>query len=635
MSHPPFTAADFAKWNSTTSCFRIPKHLVSKETVKQVRVALIQAFGALKVSAIQALPNCQYRVEFSTPSYKVAYDINGLNFRGVHINPTPAYERVTRVFVDRAPLQMPDNYLSSALAPYGHVIGVQHLTVRGYNNIRTGTRMVSMALEKPIPSELTIASFSCSVKYQGQPKYCFACQSFGHFGRQCPKSAAKRDRPTTNNKNNDPAPTRMGRDLPNTATEATTTLPTAAAGKPSVQKVHVTSRPIDIGASTSRDYVDPSSAPPPSQTAMDIVEPAAMEDSSSPVLDTTVVAGTVTISLTEFKSSSPAGGDYSYTRHVSVKRLTKKERCAERVIARGVARSRRLARLAEVRARAAHRTTAPSADSGVLFSPPASPVVTANRFVVLQDEVEETVEVAQISPSRIPLAWVSPARVSPTRVPPARVSPPQPDGDDLAAIGASVVDPLATLQSTSLSPAPASIQGSVALSAQGTPVADIPSSSASEGQASGAFSPVASEQVGPICDSRCALVPIGFDFDSDLRLPHADALHLGAQSLAASSLFGLPMEVSFPLGEVRSVHSDGPLTTPSFHFTSGTSLTPPSDAGSFYTRSLEPFFQDGASDQHFSDAETSALPALPAPPTLGDGVGDSPGQSARPSPKVV
>ena len=127
---------------------------------------------------------------------------------------------------------------------------MQHLTVRSYNNIRTGTRMVSMALEKAIPSEITIASFSCSVKYQGQPKYCFACQSFGHFGRQCPKSAAKRDRPTTNNKNNDPAPARPGSDLPNTATEATTTLPTAAAGKPSVQNVHVTSRPIDVGAST-------------------------------------------------------------------------------------------------------------------------------------------------------------------------------------------------------------------------------------------------------------------------------------------------------------------------------------------------------------------------------------------------
>ena len=148
---------------------------------------------------------------------------------------------------------------------------VQHLKVRGYNNIRTGIRMVSMALEKPIPLELTIASFSGSVKYQGQPKCCFVCQSFGHFGRQSPKSTAKRDRLTTTNKNNDPAPPCQDSGLPNTATVATTTLPDAAAGEPSVQNVNVTSRLVDVGASTSRDYVNPSLVAPPSQTAMDIL----------------------------------------------------------------------------------------------------------------------------------------------------------------------------------------------------------------------------------------------------------------------------------------------------------------------------------------------------------------------------
>ena len=175
--------------------------------------------------------------------------------------------------------------------------------------------------------------------------------------------------------------------------------------------------------------------------------------------------------------------------------------------------------------------------------------------MVLQDDVVETVEVAQISPAPIPLARVSPAQVSPARVPPARVPSPRADEDDLAAIGSSVVDPLAAPQSTSSSPAPSSIQGSVALSALGTPVADIPPSSASEGQASGAFSPVASEQAGPISVSQRALIPIGFDFDCDLCLSHADGLPLGAHSVAAPSLFGLPTEVSFPLGEVCSDHS--------------------------------------------------------------------------------
>ena len=139
-------------------------------------------------------------------------------------------------------------------------------------------------------------------------------------------------------------------------------------------------------------------------------------------------------------------------------------------------------------------------------------------------------------------------------------------GDDLAAIGVFLVDPLAALQSTSLSTAPSSMQGSVALSALGTPVADIPPSSASEGQASEAFSPVALEQAGPIPDSHHVLVPIG-----------------------GVLLYSL--------------------------------------AGAYLSRR--------ASNHHFSDVETSALPALPAPPTLGDGVGDSPGQSARSSPKLV
>ena len=43
--------------------------------------------------------------------------------------PFPAYEEVKSVFVDHAPLQMGDNYLFEALAPYGRVISVQHLTV--------------------------------------------------------------------------------------------------------------------------------------------------------------------------------------------------------------------------------------------------------------------------------------------------------------------------------------------------------------------------------------------------------------------------------------------------------------------------------------------------------------------------
>jgi hypothetical protein len=73
MSSPNFTAEDFAKWNTTTSCFCLRKRLIGKDAVKDVRVALMEAIGAERVCAVQALPDHKYRIEFTSPSYKGTY----------------------------------------------------------------------------------------------------------------------------------------------------------------------------------------------------------------------------------------------------------------------------------------------------------------------------------------------------------------------------------------------------------------------------------------------------------------------------------------------------------------------------------------------------------------------------------
>ncbi len=105
---------------------------------------------------------------FSSPSVRCAYDINGLNFRGLTITPFPAYEEVKAVFVDRSPLQMPDQFLYDALAPYGRVISVKHLTIRGFPTVKSGTRMVLMIVSKAIPAEIRVAGFPLSFRYRGQ-----------------------------------------------------------------------------------------------------------------------------------------------------------------------------------------------------------------------------------------------------------------------------------------------------------------------------------------------------------------------------------------------------------------------------------------------------------------------------------
>ena len=188
MSCRPFTKEDFAKWNTTSSVFYVPKRLVGKGKIPQLRADFVKAIGAENVSAVQFLPNHKVRVQFKSPSIRVRYEINGLSFRGVTLTPFPAYEEVKSVFVDRAPLQMVDNYLYEALAPYGRVISVQHLTVHGFPNIKTGTRMVSMSVNIPIPAELKVAGFTLAFRYRGQLPTCYVCQEVGHTAKECPKS---------------------------------------------------------------------------------------------------------------------------------------------------------------------------------------------------------------------------------------------------------------------------------------------------------------------------------------------------------------------------------------------------------------------------------------------------------------
>ena len=102
------------------------------------------------------------------------------------------------MFVDRAPLQMPDQYLYDLLAPYGRVLSIEHLKVKGFQNVKSGTRRVSMVINTSIPAVMKISNIQLSFRYRGQPPFCFVCQEVGHAGKDCPKSRQAR-RNTINN----------------------------------------------------------------------------------------------------------------------------------------------------------------------------------------------------------------------------------------------------------------------------------------------------------------------------------------------------------------------------------------------------------------------------------------------------
>ena len=188
MSAPTFSREDIANWNKTAAVLYLPKRLVGKSKVAQIRTGLIKAIGEHKLSAVQALSGEKYRVEFKSASLRSACDITGVAFRGVTVTPYPAYEEVKSVFLDRAPLPLPDQLIIDALFSYGPVITVKHLTVKGYPNIKSGTRMVSMVVNTSIPADIKIAGFPILVRYRGQPPVCFACRTVGHLVKDCPKS---------------------------------------------------------------------------------------------------------------------------------------------------------------------------------------------------------------------------------------------------------------------------------------------------------------------------------------------------------------------------------------------------------------------------------------------------------------
>ena len=166
----------------------IPQKLIRSSKILQLRKELIQSIGERKVAAVQALSPFKYRIEFRHSSDRHAADMNGISFRGIHLQPLPAYEEVKSIFVDRAPLQMQDNILFETLAPYGRVISVQHLKVKGFESVRSSTRRVSMVLSKAIPITINIGGFTVSFRYRGQPPTCFVCQEVGHARKGCPKS---------------------------------------------------------------------------------------------------------------------------------------------------------------------------------------------------------------------------------------------------------------------------------------------------------------------------------------------------------------------------------------------------------------------------------------------------------------
>ncbi len=121
----------------------------------------------------------------------------GIDIEGVHLTPMVAFDKLTWVFVSRIPPRVTDDQFVKAFSPFGRVVSVKPLPLRLQPRVFSGTRLIRMAVSKPIPSFFQVMGFPGLVRYRGQPFQCFRCRELGHCYRECPSkpiSSASRKR---------------------------------------------------------------------------------------------------------------------------------------------------------------------------------------------------------------------------------------------------------------------------------------------------------------------------------------------------------------------------------------------------------------------------------------------------------
>lgn len=89
------------------------------------------------------------------------------------------------------PLGFENKHVTETLNQYGKVETVKDETTAGANpyfpGVRTGVKIVSIILKKPIPSCIEIQGCKTLVTYSGQTRTCVECNATDHFRLQCPK----------------------------------------------------------------------------------------------------------------------------------------------------------------------------------------------------------------------------------------------------------------------------------------------------------------------------------------------------------------------------------------------------------------------------------------------------------------
>ena len=186
VSSFPMAESFFKSWNKTSCALSIPQRMAQSCSTEELAAKITAALDPTTVRTVQATAKRRFLLEFSSVPAASAVMTAGIDIEGIHLTPMVAFDKLTSVFVSRIPPRVTDDQFVKAFSPFGRVVSVKPLPLRLQPNVFSGTRLLRMAVSKPIPSFFQVMGFPGLVRYRGQPFQCFRCRELGHCYRECP-----------------------------------------------------------------------------------------------------------------------------------------------------------------------------------------------------------------------------------------------------------------------------------------------------------------------------------------------------------------------------------------------------------------------------------------------------------------
>ena len=145
---------------------------------------LVSALSGHTITAVQFVPGYYVRVTFAEFESRQAVFRDGLHIDHVPVPLIEAEQSVRFVYLHHCPVEVPDSVVFAAFCEFGSVLDVSPVLYCD-SDILTGSRVIKMSLQQPIPSKFRVLRFPCRVWYRGQPVSCFICDQSDHVAALC------------------------------------------------------------------------------------------------------------------------------------------------------------------------------------------------------------------------------------------------------------------------------------------------------------------------------------------------------------------------------------------------------------------------------------------------------------------